>query len=346
MALEKSVLDYKTVFLLLRQYYGITPVDVQKLKLGSANCYRVFDGTNNYFLKEFQSSFSESKVIQEAMILEFLRNTDIPVARFYRTLDGSVTFRFQDRIICLEEFIEGQSYGYDDLPIYLLPQVGRMLGKLHCSLRSYSLPVDMSEEWLTSFSVEKTIAQYDYLIELARSKRGDKNIGHIIDDLQFKKQLASRCEGYKKHYQGITYCATHGDYQACQLIFEGDNIKAVIDFSSASSLPVTWEIMRSFVQSSEQCRDSASVDIQALCAYVREYMKFSPLTKKDLVSMPYVYLFQIARSKFGYPQYLNSDSEDREGLLQFAFWRTQMCREVERKADVISAELLKLIEHT
>ena len=42
------------------------------------------------------------------------------------------------------------------------------------------------------------------------------------------------------------------------------------------------------------------------------------------------------------PQYLNSDLEDKEGLLQFAFWRTQMCREVEKKAETISNELLKL----
>mgnify|MGYP003305183290 FL=1 len=57
--------------------------------------------------------------------------------------------------------------------------------------------------------------------------------------------------------------------------------------------------------------------------------------------MPYVYLFQLARSTYGYPQYLNSDSEDKERLLQFAFWRTQMCREIEQKATSISLELLK-----
>ena len=62
-----------------------------------------------------------------------------------------------------------------------------------------------------------------------------------------------------------------------------------------------------------------------------------------MIAMPYVYLFQLARSKYGYPQYLNSDSEDREGLLKFAFWRTKMCREVERNAKAISNELEKLL---
>ena len=95
---------------------------------------------------------------------------------------------------------------------------------------------------------------------------------------------------YKEYYNGVTYCSTHGDYQGCQLIFEKGEIKAVIDFSSASCLPVTWEIMRSFVQSSNYCRTTATVDIKAFCEYVREYQKFSPLTKTDMIAMPYVYL--------------------------------------------------------
>ena len=218
-----------------------------------------------------------------------------------------------------------------------------MLGKLHYVLRDYPLPIDMSDEWLNSFSSDKVIAEYDALIGIARNKDNDKYIPQIIEDLEYKKQLAVRCENYKKYYNGITYCATHGDYQGCQMIFDGEEIKAIIDFSSAATLPVTWEIMRSYVQSSEQCRNDARVDIDGFCDYVREYMKYTRLTKADMISMPYVYLFQLARSKYGYPQYLKTDSDDKDKLLQFALWRTEMCREVEQKAEIISDELLKLL---
>lgn len=88
--------------------------------------------------------------------------------------------------------------------------------------------------------------------------------------------------------------------------------------------------------------DSSSiiVDIDAFIEYVREYMKYAPLTEKDMCAMPYIYLFQLARSKFGYPQYLNTDSEDRKQLLKFASWRTDMCREIELKAEEISHKLI------
>lgn len=343
MSLEKTVLTDSVVSELLSEYYGITLVSMEKLKLGTANCFRIFDGTKQYFLKEFQSDILEQTVIQEAELLEFLLASEIPVTRFYKIVNGAYVINYRNHTICLEEYISGQTYDYNDMPSRLLPKVGQMLGRLHHTLKNYSLPLDMSDKWLASFSAENMMAQYDALIKIAESKVDDRNKNQIIDDLQYKKQLAIRCEEYKKYYNGITYCSTHGDYQGCQMIFENDEIKAVIDFSSASCLPVTWEIMRSFVQSSDACRNGAKINVDAFCNYVCEYMKFSPLTKNDMIAMPYVYLFQLARSKYGYPQYLKSDSEDREGLLQFAFWRTQMCREVESKAKIISCELVKLL---
>ncbi len=344
MALQRTVLNDEIVACMLSQQYGIDFVSMKKLNLGSANCFQVYDGNKYYFLKEFQSSFSQNAVIQEAKLLEYLSVVGIPTTRFYKTLNNEFVFNYQNHIICLEEYIEGQAYDYDDLPLQLLPQVGKMLGRLHQALKEYPLPIDMSDKWLASFSAENMIAQYDALIKIAESKVDDKNTNQIIDDLQYKKQLAIRCEEYKKYYNGITYCSTHGDYQGCQLIFEKGEVKAVIDFSSASCLPVTWELMRSFVQSSNYCRTTATVDIKMFCEYVKEYLKFFSLTKTDMIAMPYVYLFQLARSKYGYPQYLNSDSEDREGLLQFAFWRTKMCREVEKNAEAISDALIKLLD--
>ncbi|MBR4865803.1 MAG: phosphotransferase [Clostridia bacterium] len=343
MALEKTVLDERIVSELLSKHYGIAPVSMKKLKLGSANCFRVYDGEKDYFLKEFQSSFSEKQIVQEAKLVEYLSSTNVPATRFYKTDHDEFVLNYQNHMICLEEFVEGEAYDYDNLPPHLLSSVGGMLGKLHRALKNYPLPVDMSDKWLESFSADDLVSQYDSLIQIAKGKMDDKNTKQIIDDLEYKKRLADRCGEYRKYYEGITYCSTHGDYQGCQIIFDGDKIKAVIDFSSAACLPATWELMRSYVQSSSSCRSNTIIDVAAFCEYVREYIAYSPLTKTDMIAMPYVYLFQLARSKYGYPQYLNANLENKEELLQFAFWRTKMCREVEEKAEAISNALLNTL---
>ena len=44
MALEKTVLNEKIVSDLLFRNYGISLIFAKKLKLGSANCFQVYDG--------------------------------------------------------------------------------------------------------------------------------------------------------------------------------------------------------------------------------------------------------------------------------------------------------------
>lgn len=342
MALEKSVLNKEVVQDLLLQYYGLTIQQFEKMKLGSANCFRVNDGEKDYFLKEFQASFSKEDLEQEAALLDHLAEKGIPTAKVLKTAAGTYSFTYQDHVIYLQEYVQGISYGYNDFPKDLLPQVAVMLGRIHNALRDYILPSGMDQAWLDDYSADQTCIQYDELLQIL--KQEDPYYQQIAEDIAYKKELAYRCQEYLKHYEGITYCGSHGDYQGCQLICEEQGIKAVIDFSSARTMPVVWEIMRSYVQSSKDARNEAIIDVDGLCEYVKSYMSEAPLTNTDLKSMPYVYLFQLARSKYGYKEYITTDSEDREGLIRFAFWRTQMCREVEAKAEEIVMKLARLLE--
>lgn len=340
MSLEKSVLTPDLIVKLLRKKYGLKTHAVQRLKLGSANCYRVDDDGNRYFLKEFQRGFSKSDLNREAHLTDHLIRHGIATARFIRTLSGAAFFVYKGHLICLEEYIDGITFHYNNFPQKYLPETAATLGRLHQTLRGYRLPVDMGEDWLSSFSAQHSIRQYDELLRVLETKKEDKNYNRIKSDLNYKKDLILRkSDQLIRSYQNITYTATHGDFQGCQLICDDDHIKAIIDFSSSRILPATWELMRSYVQSSKTCRATAQIDLEEFCRYVREYLKFFPLTGTDLQAMPDVYLFQLMRSKYGYPQYLLGDSEDREELLQFAFWRTDICREIERKSEQISAML-------
>ena len=63
------------------------------------------------------------------------------------------------------------------------------------------------------------------------------------------------------------------------------------------------------------------------------------MTERDLAAMPYVYLYQLSRSSYGYKEFLVKKTENKNDLLRFAFWRTAICREIERKAGEISNAL-------
>lgn len=342
MALEHSVLNEQKIVALLKEYWGVSVMKVEKMPLGSANCYRVTNSSEKYFLKEFQSSFQSEDLIREAELTNYLAEHDIPTARFVPTKDGEIYIEFQGHCICVEEYIEGEQFGYYDFPKKFLKKEAAMLGKIHQCLSGYYLPISMDETWVDSFSVERAHKKYDELLCELEKHKTDHLYDKIKEELIYKKELAEYCEELKKYYAGITYVSTHGDYQGCQLIFDDENIKAVIDFSSAKKIPAVWELMRSYVQSSEYCRCEARIDIREFCEYVKEYMRYFPLTEKDLKAMPYVYFFQLARSRFGYIQYLTSDSEDRGGLIKFAFWRTAICKEVKENAEKIVEAILSI----
>jgi len=92
----------------------------------------------------------------------------------------------------------------------------------------------------------------------------------------------------------------------------------------------------------EDTAPEAEINIDALCEYVREYLKYAPLTESDLIAMPYLYLYQLFRSRYGYTQYLITKTANCDQLIEFAFRRTAICRDIESKAERIAERLAKI----
>ncbi len=342
MALEKSRLDADIIRDLLKENYNISVREVQKLPFGTANCYRVEAANGTFFLKEFQSGFPEDAVSREAELVNFLKKNRFPTAAVLPASDGRPYISHNGRLIYVQEFLPGRTYA-NDLPHRYRSDMAGLLGRLHVLLRGYDLPEEMGKAWLDGYSVEKTQAQYDALRTMLEGFRDDPYYEIIREDLLWKREFARKNADLRRYYDGISYKPSHGDFTAMQLLCDGDCVR-VIDFSRAATLPAVWEILRSYTQSFGSCRDGKPFDTEDFCGYVQRYLAEDRLTKTDLRAMPYVYLHQLARSRYGYKEYLGSQAEDREELLQFALWRTEICREIDRKKDEISDKLVKLMK--
>ncbi|SFC73215.1 phosphotransferase [Butyrivibrio sp. YAB3001] len=341
MAIEKSIFDHDKMQMLLLQEYGFHLIENQHLPLGTANCYKISCEEGAYFFKEYQKEFTIQDVKREAELVEYLNSKDFPAARFIKTINGNSCILFEGHVISVQEYLEGKSY-LNDLPHKLLKDSAKYLGILHSVLKDYPMESSLDEKWAESISVDAVNKKYDRLLEALEKEKADPNYSRIKEDFLFKKELFSHIEDMKRFFKEITYTPSHGDYTACQLLCAEDHVKAVIDFASAAKLPAVWEIMRSYIQAGA-CRNGEALDIGDFAQYVMEYMKYAPLSKRDLEAMPYVYLFQLFRSAYGYEEYLITKTENRDALLEFAFWRTDICRKIYRNADAISRELLQLV---
>lgn len=342
MAIQKSVFSDQDIIDLLKSRYEISADKVHRLQLGSANCFKIIAGSDALFLKEYQDTFSKSDIEREISLNEYLLSHSFPTAAFIADINENKYSCVNGRCVTLQEFIDGDSYADHDLPDSILLQSAEMLGKLHEILKDYKLPVEMDRGWAKGFNVSKAQAKYEELLSLSEMLEDKEIGGKIKEDILFRSKLLQIIEPYGKYFKKLTYKSTHGDFSALQYLCQDGKIKAVIDFTSAKKLPAVWEIMRSYLQSATDTKDPFDFDEEKFREYVRRYMQFSKLTKWDLKYMPYVYLYQLARSRYGYKEYM-MNAENKEELLKFACWRTDVCRMLLDRADTVSEMLCGLL---
>lgn len=99
---------------LLKANWDISCTSYRKLAIGTANCFTVNDGSNTYFLKEYQSYIEDCDIIREAKILEKLKNCGIPSTDFIETVSGEKMVKYKGHRFVLQKYMSGQSYGYND----------------------------------------------------------------------------------------------------------------------------------------------------------------------------------------------------------------------------------------
>ena len=87
----------------------------------------------------------------------------------------------------------------------------------------------------------------------------------------------------------------------------------------------------------KECKNG-TFNIDNLVLYIKEFMKYSSLTKEDLKYLPYIYLIQLLSSTYGYKQYLQTGNLN---MLEFGKERTNICRYLIKNKEIISKKLLK-----
>ena len=94
--------------------------------------------------------------------------------------------------------------------------------------------------------------------------------------------------------------------------------------------------MRSYSYIDEKAING-ELHIDTLEEDVKEFENYVPLNEYDLKYAAQLYLIQIVSSTFGYKQY--NDNYAKTELLEFALFRTNLCRYLYNNLEKISARL-------
>lgn len=340
--LELATFDEKEIKQIIMDIYGIAIEKIERVNQGSANIFKIYGENEVYILKEFQSKYKKEDILKEINAISYLKeNTVIPLPEYIRSKDSKYYFEHKNKVSILQKFIEGHTLKKNEGNYQQILESAEYLGKIIEGFKEYECPDEMNVlEWVSKEELSRANEKFDKI--LMQSKNTDIE-NKIKEDIIFKKEVIDKVERLINYDElsKITHKISHGDYSCLQFIYNNENkIKAILDFIKVKKLPIVWEIARSYTYIDKKTK-YGEIDIDNLVAYVKTFMKYSKLNKYDLKYLPFVYLIQIARSPFGYEQYYK-EVENKNELIEFAFYRTNICRSLNKKAMEISNRLIEL----
>ena len=344
MGIQNSNLNEDTIKRILEDNYNIETSKVTKIDRGTANIFEVQSKEKKYILKEFSEGRSEDSVIKETNIINFLKDRNIKVPVYIKSTQGNFYIKFENRIIIVQEYVDGYTMENNTGDYNKTIESATILGKMTKELKDYTgLEEDgIIEKWFSKESLENGITK---ILDLKSKLNADNPYKSIFEkDLEDKINMSKDLiENFKFDIiQKLTIMNSHGDYSVQQLIYNEKEETTVIDFETAKKLPIIWEVMRSYSYIDKEAKNG-NLNLNTLVDYVKEFSKYVKLNEYDLKYAAKIYLIQIVSSPFGYKQY--NDNYEKTGLLEFALFRTNLCRYLYKNSDEISLRLQKEISN-
>ena len=344
MGIQNSNLNEDTIKKILKDKYNIETSKVTKIDRGTANIFELQSKEKKYILKEFSEGRSEESVIKETNIINFLKDRNIKVPVYIKSTQGNFYIKFENRIIIVQEYVDGYTMENNTGDYNKTIESATILGKMTKELKDYTgLEEDgIIEKWFSKESLENGITK---MLDLKSKLNADNPYKSIFEkDLEDKINMSKDLiENFKFDIiQKLTIMNSHGDYSVQQLIYNNKEETTVIDFETAKKLPIIWEVMRSYSYIDKEAKNG-NLNLDTLVDYVKEFSKYVKLNEYDLKYAAKIYLIQIVSSPFGYKQY--NDNYEKTGLLEFALFRTNLCRYLYKNADEISSRLQKEISN-
>ena len=340
MGIQKSNLTKNKIQEILKEQYNIIPKSITEINRGTANIFKIETDENTYILKEFNNKRTLESIKKEIDIINFLADRKIRVPKYIKTINNEFYTKNEDRIIILQDFIEGYTMENNTGDYKKVIESASILGKITKELADYP---ELSEEGIIekNFSKESLERKMQKLKELKNNlNKENKYKEKFEQDLDYKiKVLRNIIDKFDfSIIRKLTIVNTHGDFSVQQLIYNDQKGTTVIDFETSKKMPIVWEVMRSYSYIDKDAK-SGKLNIDTLVDYFNEFSKYVKLNEYDLKYAPHIYLIQLSSSPFGYNIYNNDPTQ--ESILEFAFFRTNLCKFLYENLDKISNRLIE-----
>lgn len=244
----------------LADHYGLILDGFKPMEGGAGNSnYMLQSQQGDYVLTVFDDK-SREDVDRLGRLLLLLEQYDFPATRLLQPEQGCMSPMYGDRPVMLKEYIAGDVCR--DLSLAMLSQVGASMATLH----QLEIPDQLLER------------EHPYGLHLFGSV-----IGRNIDP-SYESWLAGQIAYLTETIPAdVPRGFIHGDLFYDNLLFEGDELRAIIDFEDACLYYKAFDLGMGIVGT---CRDDTKVVPEKVAALVAGYQGVRALEEEEKRTLP------------------------------------------------------------
>lgn len=234
--------------------YGLEMHNYSPITAGNSNSnYRIETKEESFVLTMMEEKPKE-RIEKFAKLLNWLNQHDFKTSFIQLTLKGELVTEFTGKPLLLKKWISGEVYEYFEPGMF--QQIGNTLASLHTVPVPDFLPVG-------------------YLYGLAALEE----VKMHCDDLEFKNWLTTSIHSLEnKLPKNLPKGIIHGDLFYDNILFEGDQLKAVIDFEEASHYFLIFDLAMAILGT---CQTAGQIDLVKSNFLIKGYEEIRQLTEKE-----------------------------------------------------------------
>ncbi|GAA1096042.1 phosphotransferase enzyme family protein [Nocardiopsis metallicus] len=329
----------------LRSGYALAPVRLERIHGGqSTTNYRARCTGHDLFVKVYpRGAHLEDE--RHAIELTRLAGDDgVPTPRVRESLDKEVLHRSGPVAVSVWEWVQG----HPELQGLTRPHqeaVGQTLGRLHRAFSRHPLSSARSpwvQEWYAP-DLSAIRERAEGLLGLIRGRTRHEDFDSLAErTLTERLAMLEEVSGLLAEVpRGLTTQVLHGDYTTPNLLFNGEDLTAVIDFRPPVPYLLAWELGRIAFDP----RTLALTDewIGSAATLISAYQDTNPnVDPQDVLVCGRVILIQMLTSLYGVEQHYRSPGLLQDDLDRFWELRHQAARRLLENLEAAESMLHRL----
>lgn len=337
--------DPEAVGALLAAAYDLRADRIERLPIGQGTInYRAYVGGVAMFVKTYLPGTDLDAERAGIELSALAGSVGVPVARVLASSTSDlIAVGERGTAISVWEFVDGQTI-QTGLNLEQLTATGAALGRIHrafAELPASSGPAPQVPEWM-GFDPADSQATIDQILGIIAERKQPDAFDTLAETtLTERRTDVGRVPALIAELPKLTAQVLHGDYSVLNLMFNGDTLAAVVDFSPPDPFLIAYELGRiAFDPGSVTGRDDW---IDAGLTVIDAYLDANPETAPDDIhACARVAIIQLLTSLYGVKNHYLKPGLLQADLDEFWLLRHGAARRLLNNLDDIEARLHQL----